>query len=145
MSNTLCRHCLTARAAYGRKGLCWRCSLVPEIRLRYRSLSKYGHRGEGLGMDGQSCLACPAPAQSLGLCRACHADLPTRRRYAGWKRAMHVYPDAPVPAAATVAEPGSEAKLLVLEARAQAGEALHHPQDRRWDVLGWRTAREECA
>lgn len=36
-----------------------------------------------------------------------------------------------VPTEPTEAEPGSEEKIQILEARAERGERLHHPDDRR--------------
>lgn len=40
-----CRHCLTNRANRAR-GLCWRCSLSPEIRELCPSTSKFARRSE---------------------------------------------------------------------------------------------------
>jgi len=40
---------------------------------------------------------------------------------------------ARLPEHPTTALPGTEAKLVVMEARAERGESLFHPRDSRWD------------
>ncbi|MBL8796682.1 MAG: hypothetical protein JNM56_22460 [Planctomycetia bacterium] len=39
LTSSHCRHCAECRTR--RRGLCWRCYAAPEIRRRYRSLSKF--------------------------------------------------------------------------------------------------------
>ena len=86
----LCKHCQVRRACRSR-GLCWTCSLDPQIREMYPGTrSKYGHRGLGNWYGGRQ------------------------------------LPDEP-----TTARPGSTRKKAVLHARACAGVALFHPQDRK--------------
>jgi hypothetical protein len=41
-----------------------------------------------------------------------------------------------VPASPTDAQPGSREKIVVMQARLEAGEQLHHPLDRRCMVVG---------
>ena len=46
----------------------------------------------------------------------------------------------PLPATATDAEPGTEAKISVLAARRQQGDELHDPRDRQLGAVLWRSA-----
>lgn len=85
------------------------------------------------------CLNCRSrPAtRPRGLCWGCFADTEVRVMYpvstSRWaKRGVgNTTGDRGTPPAPTRETPGSEAKLLVLIARAEMGYALHHPDDLR--------------
>lgn len=46
-----CRHCGKYKAAFQRKGLCYRCSTTPEIRRQYATASPFGRRGTSEPME----------------------------------------------------------------------------------------------
>lgn len=83
------------------------------------------------------CRHCHNPKKGIdrrGLCRPCYRDPDVRAQYA-------VIPTTncglalsnaklPMPNTPTDAQPGSEEKVAILEARAAAGEQLWHPKDR---------------
>jgi hypothetical protein len=75
------------------------------------------------------------PASSyLGLCRGCH-------RYSGVRaRLIAASPGARLPEP-TNAAPGSEEKILILQARVSAHQDLHHPLDAGVDRPAWVESR----
>lgn len=42
MTPVSCRHCRRRKRQQGRRGLCWTCAQVPEVRLSYPSAMKLG-------------------------------------------------------------------------------------------------------
>lgn len=90
-----------ARPGTRARQLCSSCYLQLDVREKYPSLSKYGKRYAG----GRQV------ADSRGYCEPVGG-------YHG-------------PAEPTDAQPGSEAKILVMAARFEAGERLHHAADNR--------------
>ena len=74
-----------------------------------------------------------------GLCQLCHRNTAIRTRYAAAPHTRHgngtgsPKGERQLPASSTAVVPGSPAKILVLQARAQAGQQLWHPLDLRLD------------
>ena len=87
----------------------------------------------------QHCHAGPRTLYGRGLCSRCWRDFAIRALYAplnGYRRHRpkeDLIPDCngipPLPTTPTTAWPGSEEKMAVLAARAQAGLAIFHPLD----------------
>jgi len=78
-----------------------------------------------------------------GLCTVCHRTPAVCCLYPPIRDCRRRQPEVPdffgrakLPADATQAQPGSQDKVAVLEARAAAGLALFHPGDIRPDLLG---------
>ncbi|HWG69673.1 MAG TPA: hypothetical protein VN692_09690 [Steroidobacteraceae bacterium] len=89
---------------------------------------------------GPRCLHCHTfkRTRPRGLCRRCHTDKSIRKQYAPTSphgRRMKVYPPGPrpKPRSPTSARPGSEDKILALQARVSRGLDPHHPRDAPMD------------
>ena len=71
------------------------------------------------------------PTNRRGLCSRCYAVLDIREQYRGECADAYgcFFHDEPLPPFATDAQPGSEAKLLVLCERVRLRQGLWHPKD----------------
>lgn len=78
------------------------------------------------------CQARPA-GRARKLCWTCHTDLAVRDMYPLTIRVntSHVGlgADGRLPDEPTSARPGTEAKIVAMQARAELGQCLHHPAD----------------
>lgn len=87
------------------------------------------------------CRHCQRPKvnRPLGLCYSCYyapgvrALYPSTSKYNRRGSGNGIRHNAPLPAFATPATPGSEEKQAELQARAERGEALWHPADAPMD------------
>lgn len=69
-----------------------------------------------------------------GLCSRCYYGLDVRDLYPSDSKYAPHYDDIGtglLPEEPTDAEPGSEEKIAVMAARAEVGDELHHPRDRK--------------
>lgn len=130
-STVFCQRCGCGLWHRARGSLCRRCILAL--------------RSEEKAASSPLCQHCHTRGQSKArkLCSACYADLAIRNAYPrvddrfGVNSGANVPPNAapPLPAEPTQANPGSEEKIAVLEARYARGEAIFHPDDltaREW-------------
>jgi hypothetical protein len=87
----------------------------------------------GLAMKCRHCQLVPAN-RPRGLCWSCYYSPGIRDRYPSTSKYAHrglddFYGEPVAPPFPTAALPGSVEKVLVLQGRAQRGEALWHPDD----------------
>jgi hypothetical protein len=73
------------------------------------------------------------------LCWSCYYTPGVREKYPSTSKHARRYPETfrgkrPLPAEPTQARPGTEAKILVMQARAERGDQLHHPADAKCTV-----------